>query len=103
MAYVENSKTYEELSAPIAQVHGAGQAGNRLIVRDLTERIEIGDFLFVGMWGFIPTVSCDPGELVELPIYPPMIPTGMYRNMESAFSNGELVTRWPQLPKSEQS
>lgn len=80
----------------IAQVYGAHQAGRSLWIRGLTEKLWMTDLLQVNGWNFIATETYEPSdEPIEIEIYPPIIPTELWRNIDTSPANGADIRRRP--------
>jgi hypothetical protein len=96
------SRRVVDPSKPIAQVHGAGQAGCSLWIRGLNEKLWISDTLYFGMWGFVVTATYEPSDdPTEIRIFPCIIPEGKYegkyQNIAESPADGTLITRGPQM------
>jgi hypothetical protein len=78
----------------IAFVAGANQEGNRIKIRGLNEKFWPSDCFYIGPNYFVSMHEYEPNEgTIEIEIHPPIIPSGLYRNVESSPKDGAEITR----------
>lgn len=99
--------TKEILPPILCRVNVARQAGSSILVSPLSEAVYVGDrFTIEGVRGvapgsampgvvemdFIATKNADVGSTL-IPIWPPIIPDGIYRNVDWQAPHGAIIRR----------